>query len=253
MDQFRLKVKEEVLSAKRGPFGGWWEDLLEVDPELLVKVHRHMVAAERGPLSKSFRHLIFATVDSVVTHLYPRGIGVHARTAMEHGATLRHVVEALEISAVVSNRGYSVVLPLVVEELEKSGYSVVAADEAHSSEIRRRYESRVGEWQGWMDVALDYCPDALEALLELGYGRSGRDRREEGDGLDLKQRALLFLAASGCPALADVEAVRSHTRQALKLGASPEEIMQTVKVANVIGLHPIVEGIPQLRTVLSAR
>lgn len=249
MDPFRQKVKEEVLSAKRGPFGGWWEDLLDVDPRLLLSVHRHMLAAENGPLPKSFRHLILATADSVVTHLYPRGIGVHARIAMDHGATPRQVVEALEISALVSNRGYSIALPLVAEELAKSGYSPKSVEKTHSSEIRRRFESRGGEWQDWMNVALDYCPDALEALLELGYGRDDMD----GVGLDRKQRALLFLAASACPALADQEAIRSHTRQALKLGASPEEIMQTVKVANVTGLHPIAEGVPQLRALLSAR
>ncbi|CDX58844.1 hypothetical protein MPL1032_240283 [Mesorhizobium plurifarium] len=104
MDPFRRKVKDEVLAARRGPFGGWWEDLLEVDPHLLLRVHRQMAVAESGPLPKSFRHLILATVDSVVTHLYPRGIGVHARVAIEHGASLRQVVEALEISAFVSNR-----------------------------------------------------------------------------------------------------------------------------------------------------
>lgn len=246
MDPFRHKVKDEVLAARRGPFGGWWEDLLEVDPHLLLRVHRQMAAAERGPLPKSFRHLILATVDSVVTHLYPRGIGVHARVAIEHGASLRHVVEALEISAFVSNRSYSIALPRVVEELARAGRAETMTDEEKSSGIRNRFSDRVGEWRDWMNVALDLCPDALEALLELGYGR------EASDGLSRKERELLFLAASACPAIADADAAGSHTRQALKLGATPEEIVQTVKVAGIIGLHPVVEGMPQLRAILSA-
>lgn len=248
MDSYRQQVKDEVLAAKRGPFGGWWEDLLEVDPELLLRVHRHMLAAESGPLPKFFRHLILATVDSVVTHLYPRGIGVHARVAMEHGASLRQAVEALEISAIVSNRGYSIALPLIVEELAKAGhYDTVASNAERVAEIRGKFERRVGGWQDWMDVALDHCPDALEAVLELGYGR------DEGNGLDPKQRELLFLAASACPALTDADAIRIHTRHALKLGATPDEILHTMRMANVIGLHPIVEGIPQLRAISSPR
>ena len=243
MDAFRSKIREEVLSANRGPFGGWWEDLLEVDPDLLLKVHRLMLAAESGPLAKSFRHLIFVTVDSVVTHLYPRGIGVHARIAMDNGASLLQVVQALEIASIASNRGYSVVLQAVAEELAKSGPPRGSIQSAQ--DLRCRFESRVGEWQDWMDVAARHCPDALEALLDIGYGR------EAGSSLDPKQRALLMLAASASPALADETAARGHTRQALAQGASHDEVLQTVKMAGLIGLHPLVEGIPQVRALLS--
>lgn len=249
MDAQRLKIKEEVLSAKRGPFGGWWEDLLEVDPELLLKVHRHMAAAESGPLPKFFRHLIVVTVDSVVTHLYPRGAGVHARIAMDNGASLRQAVEALEIATVASNRGYGVALPIVIEELSAMGLSEAGNDGTErASRIRQRYAARIGQWPVWMDVALHHCADAVEVFLELGYGR-----HDDEEGLDPKSRELLFLAANACPALVEEAAIRRHTRHALKLGATAAEILQTVRMANVIGLHPIVEGIPQLRAVAANR
>lgn len=243
MDAHRLRIKEEVLSAKRGPFGGWWEDLLEVDPELLLNVHRHMAAAESGPLPKSFRHLIVVTVDSVVTHLYPRGAGVHARIAMDNGASLRQVVEALEIATVASNRGYCVALPIVLEELSAMGLEAGNEGTERASRIRERYAARIGRWPEWMDLALGHCPDALEVFLELGYGR------HDDDGLDPKSRELLFLAANACPALVEETAIRRHTRHARELGATAAEILQTVRMANVIGLHPIVEGIPQLRAI----
>lgn len=246
MDERRSKAKQEVLAANRGPFGGWWEDLLDVDPELMLRVHRHMLAAEAGPLPRFFRHLIILAVDCVVTHLYPRGVGVHARVAMEHGATPRQVVEALQISCFASNRGWSIALPLVLEELEASGLQTTRREASDTPDIRRTFEARVGEWQNWMESALGRDPEALRVLLEMGYGA-------EGDGgLDARQRELLLLAVAACPALADQDAIRRHTRQALKLGVTPDEIVQTVKVANVIALHPIVEGIPQLRAVLNA-
>ena len=246
MDERRSKAKQEVLAANRGPFGGWWEDLLDVDPELMLRVHRHMLAAEAGPLPRFFRHLIILAVDCVVTHLYPRGVGVHARVAMEHGATPRQVVEALQISSFASNRGWSVALPLVLEELEAAGRQATLRNAEKASEVRSAFEAQVGEWRDWMVNTIAPDPDALKVVLELGFGTDG------GDGLDAKKRELLLLAVAACPALVDQDAIRRHTRQALKLGAAPDEIVQTVKVANVIALHPIVEGIPQLRAVLNA-
>jgi alkylhydroperoxidase/carboxymuconolactone decarboxylase family protein YurZ len=246
VDTYRKMVKDEVISAGRGPFGGWWEDVLQVDPELVLRINRHMrVAEEIGPLPRFFRHLILVAVDSVVTHLYPRGIGVHARIAMEHGASPRQVVEALEISALVSSRGYAVALPLVLEELAAAGMPLPArSDPARAAEIRSRFEEQIGIWPQWMTIALDHDPQAMENLLALAYGRS------DETGLGPKWRELLFLAASACPAIVEKDGIRLHARRALQLGATGEELVQTLRMANMIGLHPIIEGIPQLRAVL---
>jgi alkylhydroperoxidase/carboxymuconolactone decarboxylase family protein YurZ len=246
VDTYRKMVKDEVISAGRGPFGGWWEDVLQVDPELVLRINRHMrVAEEIGPLPRFFRHLILVAVDSVVTHLYQRGIGVHARIAMEHGASLRQVVEALEISALVSSRGYAVALPLVLEELAAAGMPLPErSDPARAAEIRSRFEDQIGTWPQWMTIALDHDPEAMENLLALAYGRA------DETGLEAKWRELLFLAASACPAIVEKDGIRLHARRALQLGATGEELVQTLRMANMIGLHPIIEGIPQLRAVL---
>lgn len=246
MDEYRRKVKDEVISAGRGPFGGWWDDVLQVDPELVLRMNRHMrVAEDVGPLPRFFRHLILVTVDSVVTHLYQRGIGVHARIAMEHGASPRQVVEALEISSLVSSRGYAIGLPLVLDELVDAGMPLAGRpDPARAAQIRNRLADQTDSWPEGMDTALDHDPEATEHLLALAYGRS------DESGLDPKWRELLFLAASACPAIVEADGIRRHARQALRLGATGEELVQTLRMANMIGLHPLIEGIPQLRAVL---
>ncbi len=245
MDEYRRMVTDEV-GVRRGPLKGWWEDVLQTDPELVLRIDRHMrIAEENGPLPRFVRHLILVTVDSVVTHLYPRGIGVHARVALEHGASVRQVVEALEISALVSSRGYAKSLPIVLEELAASGKPLPArANAERASEIRKQFEDGGRTWPEWMDIALDHDPEAMGHLLALAA-----DRPVE-DGLDAKWRELLFLAASACPAIVDKDGIRLHARRALQLGASGEELVQTLRMANLIGLHPIIEGIPQLKAIL---
>lgn len=243
MDPFRQSVKDAVVSANRGPFGGWWEALLEIDPELLRRVHEHLkVAEESGPIPERLRHLIWTAVDAVVTHLYPRGLGVHARIAVEEGASLRQVVESLEIAAIVSSRGYGIGLPIVLEEIAAFGGQPVATELCERGRaVRTKFEQDIGTWPEWMETALRFAPDALEALLDLGYGR-----RDEA-GLDPKSRELIFLAANSCPAIVEREAIRLHARRALELGATSEEIVQALRLANGIGLHPISEGIVQLK------
>ena len=81
-------LKNGIIATGRGPFVGWWANLLEVSPRTLKHVHEYLSIAETGgEISEKMRHLIWVVVDSLVTHLYPRGAGVHARVALEHGAT----------------------------------------------------------------------------------------------------------------------------------------------------------------------
>jgi alkylhydroperoxidase/carboxymuconolactone decarboxylase family protein YurZ len=187
------------------------------------------------------------TVDSVVTHLYPRGAGVHARVALDGGATLHQVVEALAIAAAVSSRGYGIALPIVWQELSKAGRLPQAASADRTAAVRRKLESETPERPDWMDLALADDPDALDALLELSSARG------DGDGLDAKSRELLFLAGNACPAIGEREAIRLHARRAIELGASAGELLQVLRIANCIGLHAITEGILQVRDVRASQ
>lgn len=245
MDEFRTAVKQQVVAAGRGPFGGWWEALLEIEPELLRRVHLHLeVAEDNGPIDERLRHLIWTAVDGVVTHLYPRGLGVHARISLELGASVTQVLDALRIAASVSGRGYGRALPILLDEVERAGApGLQVADEARSVALRERLIRQFGaDAPDWMLRDDELNPEGLEAFLDLWPDPDGHE------GLDSRSCALVAVAAASCPAIADDELTRFHIRQALDLGVTAEELAQALRLANAIGLHSISEGVMQLQT-----
>jgi alkylhydroperoxidase/carboxymuconolactone decarboxylase family protein YurZ len=54
---------------------------------------------------------------------------------------------------------------------------------------------------------------------------------------------LIFFAAYGCPAMIDSAGMRAHAERALALGATEDELLQALRIANGIGLHGVSEGV----------
>lgn len=243
-DEFRTALKEQIIATDRGPFTGWWEGLLEYSPHALEAVHLHVLAAENGPIPEVLRHLIWVGVDSVVTHLYPRGIGVHERIAMELGASTAQVLDALRIASTVSTRGYGNALPVALEEIAAAGASVTSADPHRSMAVTERLQREFGEdAPEWMSAEAALNPEALEAFLDLAPDHT------DSDGLDQRSGAIIALAAAACPAIADERLTRMHARRALQLGATGDEILHALRLANTIGMHSMAEGVAQLQEV----
>jgi alkylhydroperoxidase/carboxymuconolactone decarboxylase family protein YurZ len=232
MSAEKNEVRDAVVAANRGPFTHWWEALWHVDHRLLKRVHEYLAAAENGgPVTEKMRHLIWTTVDTVVTHLYPRGAGVHARLALETGATVREVIEAISIATTVSNHSYGDCLEIVVKA---SGGPPGPAGTMPLVAVLRE---QLGWWEPWMDIAAQVAPEHLRATIQL----HSPDRHQLG--LDAKSRELILMAGYACPAINHHPAVKRHAERAVAAGASQAELVQTVQLATGIGLHAISEGV----------
>jgi len=225
-EQEREQLKRDVIAAGRGPFVGWWANLYEISPETLRRVHDYLSIAENeGNISERMRHLLWVVVDSLVTHLYPRGAGVHARIAIELGASREDIIEALEIAAYVSSIGYEVGLPMIMQAAQEMGVPGVPVLDKDATR------------EPWEQYAQAVSPRALDALTHLAH------MRPAGRGLDAKTRELLYLAGYSSPAVANAVAIKRHAKRALAAGATTDELVQVLRLANCIGLHAIAEGV----------
>lgn len=236
MDKERQEIRDMVVAAGRGPFTGWWAELLKFSPQSLLHIHRVQEICEQdGPISPAMRHLIWVVADLALMHLYPRGAGIHVRIALEEGATFRQVIQAFEIATVVSFRGQRNALSIILEAASEAGQPV--ATKRIDADLRARTVERCGYWAEWMDTVGSVSPDALTALVGLA------PKPNDEDGLDARARELLYFAAYSCPAVMDAEGMRTHARLALAAGATPQELIQTVRIADCIGVHSIAEGV----------
>ena len=101
------------------------------------------------------------------------------------------------------------------------------------------------EWSSTFENILTLDPDYFEAYV--GLRRVPRNTKH----LPVKIQELCLLAMdAACTHLHD-HGIRVHTAAALKAGATKEEIMKTLELASVLGIHAVTAGVPTLMEVLA--
>lgn len=203
-----------------------------------------------GRLSQKLLHLMWIAVDAVPTHIYTPGIELHARMATDLGATLEEIAEALEIASTLCERSHVHALPAVIEAARAAGLPVpdtIGGLNPRQRQIRADYEARDGAWPPGLDLALRLMPDYLAAQLKMNHSPA------VPGGLDARPRALIFVAVHACPATLDVDAVRHHAARSIELGASLEELIETVQAASGISVHAFSLGMPAVQLGVGSR
>lgn len=233
MNTDRQRLKDRIM-RDRGRFPAWNEDMLELCPQTLARMHEFIMAAEAGNrISEKLRHLIWIAADAVVSHLYPRGIGIHAREAMRLGASPQELVETLEIACVITCRTPQVALEIVLDEMARR-----PGEPKLRSEVPA--QAADGARPAWMEIGMRYFPDYVRALSDFV------DPPEAEHALDRRSRELIFFAVHACPAVVDPVGMRRHARRALECGASGEDLLDVIKLASCIGNHALAVGMPAI-------
>ncbi len=102
-----LTAAQEAVKQQLIELRGWWNEgwlpLLHTDPHFLLATHR-LLATENDPLDPRLRELIYMALDVSTAHLYPPGARAHMRNALRLGATEEHILEVLELVALVGYR-----------------------------------------------------------------------------------------------------------------------------------------------------
>jgi alkylhydroperoxidase/carboxymuconolactone decarboxylase family protein YurZ len=120
LDERRAALKAD-FEAKRGYWHGFWDGLLELDPDFFqAYVDFSAYPWENGVLEPKVRELIYTAFDASATHMYVPGLRQHIENALGYGATPAEVMEVFELASTIGIHGYLVGLPIVVEELERA-------------------------------------------------------------------------------------------------------------------------------------
>lgn len=97
-----------------------------------------------------------------------------------------------------------------------------------------------GDWNPLWDTLREWDPAFLEAYLAL---RNVPARRE---ALPPKFRELVLVAINAATTHLYAPGVRRHIRNALRLGATREEILQTLELTTLLGIHACNLAVPIL-------
>lgn len=118
LNEYQENLKERFTHV-RGYWHDFWNDMLELDPEMFeAYTEFSSVPWRTGTLTPAEKELIYISYDIAATHLYVPGTKLHIRNALNHGATPQQVLEVMEISSVLGIHAVTTAVPILKEELE---------------------------------------------------------------------------------------------------------------------------------------
>lgn len=97
-----------------------------------------------------------------------------------------------------------------------------------------------GDWNPLWEQFREMDPDFLEAYLAF------RNVPQAKGPLEQKYKELILIAINAATTHLYGPGVRRHIQNALKAGASSEEILQTIQLTTVMGIHSCNLAIPIL-------
>ena len=205
-----------------------------------------------GVLPRKAAELIRVALSAAWTNLNPGGTRRHIRAALEAGATREQVLLVLKMAAVMSIDACSLVMPVLFEEATESDLDAVAAGrsrrlkEAEGTPNVDRVKAD-GRWSTVWDPFYDLAPVWTDKFAELLIGIY------ESTDLSQKEMQLLSIALDTSYTHMYAPGTRRHIRNALRAGATVDEIMAVLKLCVLQGFDACSVGVPILAEEVAER
>ena len=233
--------------AERGYWRPWNEALLQHNPAFLQRYADYAGhPARTGPLSERMVELIYVALDSSATHLFPTGLEIHMRKALEVGATPEDIFDVLHL---VTAQGLASVYDATAILAEEAGLgeadaarvigeaAPAQADDTHRDEAGRpaatasRVRHLLPGAERWLPAVLALDPGYLDVLLDfLEHGRPQ-------SGLSQADRAVIDVALHACFTAYRPAALRHAIRSALDAGNEPAALLQAIQLGAHLSVH----------------
>jgi alkylhydroperoxidase/carboxymuconolactone decarboxylase family protein YurZ len=98
-----------------------------------------------------------------------------------------------------------------------------------------------GDWNPFWDMLEEMDRDYLEAFLAF------RSVPIKKGPLPQKTKELIFIAVNAATTHLWAPGVRRHIRNALREGATQEEILEVIQLTSIMGIHSLTLGAPILQ------
>jgi alkylhydroperoxidase/carboxymuconolactone decarboxylase family protein YurZ len=243
LSDHQRNLKAEFIE-NRGYWFPFWQQILEMSPEFFeTYCNFSSVPWKTGPLEPKVKEMIYIAMDIATTHLYLPGTRIHIANALKHGATKEELMEVLQIVSVLGIHSMTEGLPILVDELQKADLGgeieAIELDERALAHKQELIDNR-GYWMPIWETLLKLSPDFFKAYLDLSSvpWKTGV--------LEPKIKELIYVAIDIATTHLFLSGTRIHMRNALKHGATKDEIMEVIALVSICGMHSATEGVPIL-------
>lgn len=227
-----------------GPLNDAAQDLLATNPAYFARVLDFTAHAwRRGPLPPKIKALVLLAVDSAATHRNGPGAADNVRRALALGATPEEIQETLELTSTMGIHAAQTGVPILLEELAAAGQPVdlQAPLTDRQEEIKAQFTAKRGYWNNFWDGLL-----RLDAEFFATYTAMSSHSWEHGP-LEPKVKEFIYCAFDVSATHMFVPGLRQHIANALRYGATAEELMEVFELASGIGIEAFALSLPALR------
>ena len=250
LDKRQQELKQQFIDT-RGYWNAFWQDTLELSPDFFAAyVKLSSVPWQTGTLEPKVREFIYIAIDAATTHLYRPGLRQHMQNALGYGATRDEIMEVIQLTSVLGIHTCTLGVPVLIDELRQAGkgdeVDAIVLDERQKKMKEDFVETR-GYWNPFWEDVLKLSPEFFDAYLEFSSvpWKTGT--------LEPKIRELIYIAIDASTTHLYEPGLRQHIQNALKYGATKEEIMEVYQLTSVLGIHAATEGVPMLVEELEKR
>lgn len=191
-----------------------------------------------GIFTRKFIELIGVGLNAACTNLNSDGTRRHIRAALEAGATRDEILLVLKCATVMALHSCSLGAPILFEEAKKAGLQPAPKPPTATPACDKM--KAVGQWNVAWDPFFSLDPKWTDELMATGIliYASGV--------LPPKEIELLSIAFDASFTHMYVPGTRRHIENALKAGATMEEIMEVFKLCVAQGVQACNLGVPIL-------
>jgi alkylhydroperoxidase/carboxymuconolactone decarboxylase family protein YurZ len=227
------------MTIETGPLDQALRKLEEWDPAWAAA--RKAMSANpwrTGVLSRKFVELVSLAINVACTNLNADGTRRHIRGALDVGATRDEILFVIKCATAMAIHSCSLGAPILLEEATAAGVAAKPAASVSTPAVDKM--KAIGQWNTAWDPFLALDPAWTDAFMAMGAGIYG------SGVLPAKETELLSIAFDASFTHMYAPGTRRHIQNALKAGASVEEIFEVFKICVAQGVQACNLGVPIL-------
>jgi alkylhydroperoxidase/carboxymuconolactone decarboxylase family protein YurZ len=243
-----MTTKDTVSAAahERGP----WEDLALAqlrawDPAWAAACEKMATNPwVSGVLPHKFIELVSVGLNAACTNLNAEGTRRHIRAALKAGAARAEILFVIKCASVFSIHSCSLGAPILLEEAKEAGVKPAPKGPVTTPACDKM--KAAGQWNQAWDPFLELDPAWTDEFMATGIALYG------SGVMPPKEVELLSIALDASFTHMYAPGTRRHIKNALKAGATMEEIMEVLKLCVVQGVQGCNLGVSILAEELAA-
>ena len=198
-----------------------------------------------GVLTRKFVELVSFGINVACTNLNAEGSRRHLRAALDEGASHEEILFVVKCASVMAIHSCSLAAPILLEEAKAAGVGLAAKPPVSTPACDRM--KAIGQWNAAWDPFFAIDPMWTDEFMAMGANIYG------GGIMPPKEVELLSIAFDASFTHMYAPGTRRHIQNALKAGASIEEIFEVLKICVAQGMQATNLGAAILREELASR